>query len=634
MATVNGTNADDTLYGTSAVDSIYGSGGNDTLVGFAGADHLDGGSGIDSAFYFDSSAGVGVNLATGEGVGGSAEGDTLVSIEHLWGSSYNDTLTGNDGDNDLYGLDGNDVLKGGGGADRLDGGSGDDILKGGGGADVLVGGDGNDTADYSQSPSGISASLHPDHWPGHGVGGDAQYDTYSSIENLTGTAYEDHVTGNDDANVLRGLDGNDSLRGEGGNDTLDGGNGDDQLTGGMGDDLLRGGAGADELNGGGGPVTIEGSDTADYSEKTEDVSVTLNSNIVVDVFVGGVAEDTMRNIENVIGGSGNDIFVGDYLGNVLNGGAGNDRLDGGGGADTLVGGAGDDIFTVDNVGDQVIELAGEGADQVRSSVSLTLGANIENLTLTGTSAINGTGNNLENLIIGNGAANVLNGGGGADTMRGGAGDDTYIVNNVSDKAIEGISAGTDLVRSSVSFTLGANVENLTLVGASAINGTGNALANILRGNTGANVLKGGAGDDKVYGGAGTDTLNGGTGNDWLEGGAQRDVFIGGDGADSFVFRDGDFAGLTAATSDRISDFSQAQGDKIRLNLVDANTLLDGDQAFQFIGTNGFSNTAGELRYQEINGNTYVYGDTNGDGVADFMIQLIGSHALTGGDFVI
>jgi len=101
-----------------------------------------------------------------------------------------------------------------------------------------------------------------------------------------------------------------------------------------------------------------------------------------------------------------------------------------------------------------------------------------------------------------------------------------------------------------------------------------------------------------------------------------------------VFRNGDFAGLDAATSDAIKDFSQAEGDKLRLDFVDANTLVGGDQAFAFIGTNAFSNTAGELRYEIVNGDTFVYGDTDGDGVADFTVLVTGSHTLTATDFVL
>jgi len=184
------------------------------------------------------------------------------------------------------------------------------------------------------------------------------------------------------------------------------------------------------------------------------------------------------------------------------------------GADTLVGSTGNDTYVVDSASDVVTEASGEGTETVRSSVSWTLATNFENLALTGTAGVSGTGNSVANAITGNlganslsggGGADTIDGGGGADTLVGGTGDDTYVVDSASDVVTEASGEGTDLVQSSVTWTLGANVENLTLTGASAVNGTGNSLANQITGNGAANVLDGGAGADTLVGGAGDDT---------------------------------------------------------------------------------------------------------------------------------
>jgi Ca2+-binding RTX toxin-like protein len=298
---------------------------------------------------------------------------------------------------------------------------------------------------------------------------------------------------------------------------------------------ITGTAGADVINlGDGEPLTVDGAGGNDI----------LN---------GGSAED------HLFGGAGND---------TLNGGAGPDLLDGGTGADRLNGGAGDDDYVVDAAADLVTEATGGGNDTVRSIVSYTLGANLENLELTGSGNVNAVGNAVGNLLAGNSGNNILDGKGGADILAGGAGDDTYVVDNAFDFVSEEAAAGEDLVQSSVGYSLPDNVERLSLTGSASISGAGNALDNNLLGNTAANTLSGGDGNDAINGAAGNDVLSGGAGNDTLTGGAGNDTLTGDAGTDTFVFN----TALSATTNvDHLTDFSHAD-DTINLSKAVFTTL--------------------------------------------------------------
>ena len=371
---------------------------------------------------------------------------------------------------------------------------------------------GNDTLDLSGYTTGSRISLVAGSFSdAAGMTGNISIARGVTIENATGGSGNDSLTGNAAANILVGGNGSDTLMGGDGNDILDGGAGVDALSGGQGDDkyvIDNAGDTVTELAG-------QGTDMAISS-----ISYTLGAEVENLTLTGTAAI-------NGTGNALNNVLVGNAAANILMGGDGNDVLDGGTGADALSGGQGDDKYVIDNTGDTVAELAGQGTDMAISSISYTLGAEVENLTLTGTAAINGMGNALNNVLVGNAAANilmggdgndVLDGGTGADALSGGQGDDKYVIDNTGDTVTELAGQGTDMAISSISYTLGAEVENLTLTGTAVINGMGNALNNVLVGNAAANILVGGAGDDKLIGGAGNDTfvLGRGYGNDTIQ----------------------------------------------------------------------------------------------------------------------
>ena len=227
-------------------------------------------------------------------------------------------------------------------------------------------------------------------------------------------------------------------------------------------------------------------------------NVGLNSNapgvFVFEVINGQIAG--LASGDSLAGGVGND---------TLAGGDGNDTLDGGAGIDSLIGGAGNDTYFVDNAGDTVFENADDGTDIVFSTVSHTLGDDVENLTYTGSGSATLMGNELANTIIGNAQGNRLDGAEGIDSLIGGTGNDTYVVDNPGDIIVESLGGGTDLVESSSSYTLGGNLENLTYTGSGSATLTGNALANTITGNAQGNRLDGAGGMDTLIGGTGNDT---------------------------------------------------------------------------------------------------------------------------------
>ena len=297
-----------------------------------------------------------------------------------------------------------------------------------------------------------------------------------------------------------------------------------------------------------------GTDTLDYSGSSAVQRLDLNpesfSNILGQTGNLSIARGTI--IENAIGGSGSDVILGNSSANVLEGRNGNDTLDGRTGADQLIGGAGNDKYRVDNAGDTIIEVAGGGIDKVYASVSygLKAGVSVETLRTSSdgaTTAINLTGNEFAQTIVGNAGANKINGGGGNDKLDGGAGidklygglgNDTYYVDTSADRPIEVSAQGIDAVVASVSIGLraGTSIEVMrtsNTAGTSAINLTGNELAQSITGNAGVNIINGGGGDDTLYGRDGSDKLYGGIGNDTLDGGSGADRMFGNTGNDRY-----------------------------------------------------------------------------------------------------
>ncbi|MDM0010118.1 calcium-binding protein [Variovorax sp. J22G73] len=520
--------------GNAADNLIRGSFGSSTIDGGAGADTMLGGAGDDT--YVVDQVGDVVIEAAGEGndaVRAAVSYALTANVESL-------TLTGS-ADNDATGTSANNFLYGNSGSNVLNGGIGNDYMAGGVGDDTYVVDATGDTV-FEAASAGVDSVLSS-----------VSYTLTSNVENLiltgsnsvnaTGNALANVLNGNSAANSLNGAAGADTMAGGAGNDvyvvessgdvvsenesegidlvqaaityslaanienlTLTGtgnlnGTGnelDNVLVGNAGNNVLSGDAGADSMSGGAGNDTYVVDDLGD--------TVTEASASGTDTVQSSVDYTLSANVENLtLTGLANLVGTGNTLANNLVGGVGDNVLNGGAGADTMAGGLGDDTYVVDNSADVVTEGAGGGTDTVQSSVTFAASANVENLILTGTAAINATGNTLANFLTGNGGANTIDGGAGADTMSGGAGNDVYVVDNVGDVVVELASGGTDTVQSSVTYTLSAEVEKLTLTGTGGIGATGNGLANTLTGNAGNNTLNGDVGNDTMIGGAGNDT---------------------------------------------------------------------------------------------------------------------------------
>ncbi len=586
MATLNGTsgndtltsgNSSDTLNGLAGNDSLSGGGGNDLLVGGAGADTIVGGSGTDRADYSASTAAVTVNLETGAGSGGDAEGDVLSEIENLTGSGLADSLTGNTAANQLFGGSGADTLTGGAGNDSLYGGNEDDVLSGGSGSDRLEGGAGSDTADYSTSGAAVSVNLDT----GSEFGGDAAGDTLVSIENVTGSDFNDTLTGDELANRLTGGEGNDALSGLAGNDSLYGGGGTDTLVGGSGADVLDGGAGRDR---------------ADYSTAGGGVTVNLTTGTGSGSDAAG---DVLTAIEDVVGSASSDALTGNTEANALFGGGSNDTLTGGAGADTLDGGTGTDTAVYTGSTDGI---------SVNLTTGATSGGDAAGDVLTGIENL--TGSAQADTLTGDGVANVLTGAAGADVLSGAAGNDSLYGGDGDDRLTGG--TGSDVLDGGAGIDTADYSGSTSGVNVSANGGTGSGgdaagdvLSNIenLIGSGGNDTLGGSEANNRLTGNAGNDLLDGGGGNDTLAGGASADSLYGGE--------DMDFA-----------DYSTS-GSAVSVNLA-TNSATGGDATGDVLaGIDGifgsaFNDTLLGFDQQGLSGDVFwneIYGAAGNDSIS-------------------
>jgi Ca2+-binding RTX toxin-like protein len=463
---LTGDGGNNILSGALNADILSGLGGDDLLNGGPGADTLDGGAGIDTASYAGPlyQSGVHVSLALGgaQDTGGGGV-DTLISIENLTGSSFDDVLTGDSADN---------------------------VLQGGAGNDVLDGGAGVNTASYSDATAGVAVNLAVT--AAQNTGG-AGVDTLANFQNLTGSAFNDVLTGTAGVNLLSGGAGDDVILGGGGGDTLVGGTGNDIYeVRSAGDQVVEAAnAGTDQV----------------YS------------------YVDGYVLPT--NVEILWLEGADHTGIGNTQANTIYGSTGDDVILGGGGGDSLIGGLGNDIYEVRSAGDQVMEAAGAGTDTVYSYVDgYQLAANVETLWLEG-SDHTGIGNAQANTIYGSSGDDVILGNGGGDTLVGGTGNDIYEVRSANDQVVEAASAGTDQVYSYVDgYQLAANLEVLWLEG-SDHTGIGNASDNTIYGSSTNDTITGAGGNDTLFGGAGSDTFvfTKGDGNDVI---ADFSAPVGGD----------------------------------------------------------------------------------------------------------
>ncbi len=641
---LTGDNGPNELHGVGGNDELRGGADNDALEGGPGADRLDGGGGVDWVVYLRSDTGVTVDLYNNTVAGGHAEGDVISGIENIAGSALPDVLTGDDSANELAGN---------GGADELRGNGGDDVLAGGAGADRLDGGAGADTLSYRLSVAGVRVDLAA----GTAAGGYAEGDTFTGMENVTGSAYRDSLTGDAGANRLEGAGGDDvlhggagadyllgntgadELRGNEGNDELQGGaghdqlfgeagvdvlygdGGDDELHGGADRDKLFGGAGADSLHGDDGDDALHGGDGDDwlYGNAGADrldggrgidwasylgSSAGVRINLATGTVGGGDAEgDVLTAIENLAGSGYDDVLRGDGVGNVLYGLDGADELYGNGGDDVLQGGAGADRLDGGSGVDSALYEDSDAGVFVDLKYGNTGGGAAEGDVLT--SIENVTGSGFDDNLRGDAGANRLQGGAGAGDWVGYWESDAAVTVNLLEGTGKGGHAEGDIIR---------NVE-------------------IVDGTDYGDVLIGNHKNNGFQGLGGNDDIRGNGGDDWLAGGAGADKLDGGDGIDTTDYWNSD-TGVMVNLLEGIAKDGYAEGDvltgiegvsgsefaDVLYGDGNANTLAGGAGDDEIYGNDG-----GDLLLGD-GGNDYLHGD-EGD---DRMLGHDGDDELNGG----
>lgn len=562
-------------------------------------------------------------------------------IENAIGGSGDDVIHGNSSDNIISGNEGNDVAYGY---------EGNDTFAYLSGLDSYDGGEGSDTLDFRGFGAGIwgsiaGGSVSTQSQTDRAIAGDTTLATFTNVENIIGTQFDDYLIGDDSANFffysggqdtivggggldtiafdfadeavvvdlndliarsfssaiwamftdienIRGSRFNDILIGDAGSNVINGGEGDDWMAGGLGDDVYLVDSQFDVVV----EYADQGFDTVITTLSTFDL---MGSSIEAIRFVSAQSINVFGNEEAnlIIANNQNDKLYGGGANDILVGNGGADLLDGGAGIDILDGGSGNDIYYVDDPDDIILEINGAGIDSVYSSTSYTLADYVERLYLTGDRNINGIGNDLDNVLNGRTSS-------GLNWLNGGKGNDTYYLDR-ADRVVEFANGGSDTVITEYSYVLTRNVENLRLSGTFNANGAGNSLNN------------------RIYGNDGNNTLRGGLGNDYL---------VGGDGNDKFVF---DTRPNRASNFDRIADFD-ARDDMILLSRSDFSglggygKLSSSAFAYGTVAKDAFD----RILYDRGTGNLYYDADGVGGHTPIAFAKLVGAPSISAADFQI